>query len=477
MKTILINPYPYYAKGIEGIVYPPLGLLYLAAVAKKRNLSEVKVIDANMLNMHNEDVIDEIVNYCPDIIGISSNIVTHKSALELAGLIRGCGLRQLLLAGGPFPNLFPEAYLSYFDIIVNGEGEETFCDILRTYQHKQDFFTLQGISYKQDNTVVRNSERELLKDLDTIPFPDYTALIPSIVYYSKHARVVKNIMAPIMTSRGCPYQCTYCNKNVFGSVFRHRSPAHILGEIEWLRKDFHVDQVDILDDNFNLIVERAEQVLDGIIDRNLNIAISCHNGLRADKISDSFAKKLKKSGVFKVGLGVETADISLMQKIKKNLELDKIKSAISLLRKQGITVHGYFVLGLPGDTPSTMSRTIQFAKEANPHFCNFATCIPFPGTEVYEIVKKDGIFLEDVDNGVSSGFFDGKVFFEINGTKAKDVSFYSKKAYKDFYFRLNKMIDVLFTLKNFKEFKWLCVTSFSVTRNMLFRKKRVLREN
>ncbi|MDP2939818.1 MAG: radical SAM protein [Candidatus Omnitrophota bacterium] len=468
MKAILINPYPYYARGVEGIVYPPLGLIYLASVAKNRNLGDMRVLDANIMKLENKGVIAQILDYNPDIIGISSNIVTHRSALELAKLIRLNGMKQLLLVGGPYPVLFPDKYLEYCDIIVNGEGEETFCDILEACRYKKEIFSLKGILYKKDNSIFHNKNREFMDNLDDIPFPDYTLLKPSIDYYSKRARIIKNIMAPVMTSRGCPYQCTYCNKSVFGSTFRCRTPENILMEIEWLHKNFKVDQIDILDDNFNLIPERAEKLLDKIIDTDLNIAISCHNGLRADKISDSFAEKLKKSGVFKVGLGIETADFKLMQTIKKNLDLNKVKDAITALRKQRITVHGYFIFGLPGDTPSSMKRTIEFAKDVNPHFCNFATCIPFPGTEVYNIVRKEGTFLEDVDNGVSSGFFDGKVFFEINGTKAKDVSYYCKKAYKDFYFNAEKILDIAFTIKNFRELKWVLSTSLSLVKNMLF---------
>lgn len=467
LKALLINPYPYYAKGIEGVVYPPVGLLYMSALAKKRGMGEVRVLDANILRMKNPEVIEEILEYSPEIIGISSNIVTHRSAIELMRLIRQNNLRQTLLAGGQFPALFPEKYLEHCDIVVNGEGEETFCEILNACQDKSDIFSLKGIIYKKGNEVISNPKRELWEELDEIPFPDYSSLKPTIDYYSKRSRVVKNIMAPLLTSRGCPYQCTYCNKSVFGSKFRYRSPENIVAEIGWLRNNFKVDQIDILDDNFNLIIDRAGQVLDRIVEKGLDIAISCHNGLRADKISESFARQLKRAGVFKVGLGIETADPDLMKKINKDLNLDKVKEAVYLLRKQGITVHGYFILGLPGDNPHSMSRTIKFAKEINPHFCNFAICIPFPGTEVYKQVKKEGRFLKDVDSGVSSGFFDGKIFFEIDGTKAEDVSFYYKKAYRQFYFNPRKALDILLSMRNFKELIWVVSTSLSLIVNTL----------
>lgn len=471
MKTILINPYPYYATGVEGVIYPPLGLLYLASAIKKNGLGEAMALDANILKMGTEAVVKEIGAYKPDVIGISSNIVTHKAALELMQAIREIGLKQLMLTGGPFPALFPEKYLAYCDIIVNGEGEETLCRILAAYREKKDLLSLKGILFKRGEAVINNNkERELRQDLDELPFPDYSLLKPSIGYYSKRSRVVKHVMAPLLTSRGCPYQCTYCNKSVFGSLFRYRSPDNIVAEIEWLNKNFDIDQIDILDDNFNLIPQRAEEVLDKILAKGLKVAISCHNGLRADKISEGFAKKLKASGVFKVGLGIETADRGVMGSIRKNLDLAKVERAVSLLRKQGITVHGYFILGLPGDTPATMARTIAFAKKANPHFCNFATCIPFPGTAVYDEVKRSGRFLVDVDDGVTSGFFGGKVFFEIGDTRARDVEQFYKKAYHDFYFNPRKALDIMLSLKSFKEFAWLAGTSCSLVVNALLGK-------
>jgi radical SAM superfamily enzyme YgiQ (UPF0313 family) len=384
-------------------------------------------------------------------------------------LLRQKNYDKLLLSGGPFPVLFPEKYLDCCDIIINGEGEKTFCQLVKEYSRNRRFSksAIAGISFKEDGRIIRSKDRELIGELDGIMFPDYKVLTPPIEYYSRGARIVGRIMAPLLTSRGCPYQCTYCNKSVFGSRFRFRSPDNIIREIEWLGENFGVDQIDILDDNFNLIPARAEEVLEKIVAKKLKLAISCHNGLRADRISPSLVQKLKKAGVFKVGLGIETGDPLMLKSIHKNLDLNRVREAVSLLRRQGLTVHGYFIIGLPYDNPLTMQRTIDFAREINPHFCNFATCIPFPGTAVHRRIREEGRFLVDVDNGVNSGFFDGQVFFEIDGTKAADVRLYYKKAYRDFYFHLSKAVDILSSLKSFQELIWILKTSFSILSNAL----------
>jgi radical SAM superfamily enzyme YgiQ (UPF0313 family) len=213
------------------------------------------------------------------------------------------------------------------------------------------------------------------------------------------------------------------------------------------------------------------RVMDMIIEKRYGLAINCHNGLRADRLDEKLAKKLKTAGVFKVGIGVESADEKILKKIKKDLDLNAVKNAVSNLRKLGIITHGYFILGLPGDNPASMQKTIDFAKKLNPHFINPATCIPFPGTALYEEVKQNGVFLVNIEDGLESGFFEGKVFFEIGPTLKKDVIQYSKEAFKQFYGRPYKIYDILVNLRSFQDFKWVVAMGWGVVMNIVRKKK------
>ncbi len=162
--------------------------------------------------------------------------------------------------------------------------------------------------------------------------------MPPFSLYRGRAR--KKPVGVILTSRGCPYQCTYCNSSVFGKKFRARSPENVLQELDLLVNDFGIRQLDVLDDNFSLDIPRAEAILDGIIARGYKLLINLQNGVRADGINERIVHKMKLAGVFKVGVGVESGDVRILAGIKKNLSLDKAKEAFRMFRKEGILTSG-----------------------------------------------------------------------------------------------------------------------------------------
>ena len=470
MKILLINPYPSYASGTEGTVYPPLGLLYLARAASGKGHT-VKVCDANKLKSGTAGVLSVIKEYAPDLAGISINIVTMKAGLELAAAIRKDHPSIILAAGGPMPSTQPEKFANYFNTVCVGEGERTFMELLASLSAGRSIKGLAGTVCIEDGRVFSGPPRGLIEDIDSLGYPAYDLLEPDLSYYSKGARVVKQIMAPLMTSRGCPYLCNYCNKSVFGPRFRKRSPANVLGEIEMLHGDFGVNQLDIMDDNFSLDTQRAETIFDMMIKTGYGFAVNCHNGVRADNLTLPLIDKMKRAGVFKAGIGIESGSDRVLKEIKKKLDKNKVAEAVKQFRKRGIIVHGYYMFGLPGDDSTSMQETIDFAVKLNTHFANFSICIPFPGTEAYDIVKKDGVFLEDVEEGVASGFFDGRVFFETDRTKKEDVAKYYKLAYKKFYFRPVKALDILLSIHSFSELLWLAGIFLSLSRSIFRRKK------
>ena len=152
----------------------------------------------------------------------------------------------------------------------------------------------------------------------------------------------KKPFAPIFTSRGCPFRCTFCNANIFGKTFRARSPENVIGEIDLLVKKYGVKQIDIIDDNFSENISRAEEIIDLIISRDYNLAINFQNGLRADKLTRGLIHKMKQAGVYKVGIGIESANAKIRIKIKKGLDLRHVENAIKWFREEGIITVGFF---------------------------------------------------------------------------------------------------------------------------------------
>jgi radical SAM superfamily enzyme YgiQ (UPF0313 family) len=460
-RVVLIRPFPFFAREInEATNYPPLGLAYIASFLESKGVN-CKIIDANLLRLEDNEILKLIEDFDPDFIGISSNIAYAKDANQISKFLKK-SIGKFVVIGGPFATSMVKETLdeSEADCVVMGEGELVFWNIVK---NEGNLDGMRGVSYIRKGEIVNNPRESLIEDLDMIPFPAYH-LLPDLKLYESRSR--ESPVAPVLTSRGCPYQCVYCNKNIFGSKFRKRSPENIIDEIELLVNKYNVKQIDILDDNFTLDLERAERILDMLIERKIKVHITFPNGLRADRLTKGIVCKMKKVGVYKVGVGIETGDPGIMKNIKKNLDLDKVVQAIMWFREEKITVFGFFMLGLPGDNSETMQRTIDFAKKANPHIANFAITIPMPDTELFEMIKKQGKFVRDASS-VDKGYYTiNEGHYELGDLKSKEVLKYQRKAYTSFYFRPSKIFEFLFLIKSMRELKWTIRTALPLLKGI-----------
>jgi radical SAM superfamily enzyme YgiQ (UPF0313 family) len=456
MNILFLNPSSEFSKGTNrSTIYPPLGLLYIGS--QYNNTKNIfKIIDTNSL-LNSEKRLEHFFrNEPPQIIGISANVVTTRSAILIAQSIKDRGFKGTLIAGGPMPTVLPDVFLNVFDIVVRNEGEETFKRIL----DNEPLEKIDGISFKKNGKVVHNKTAEIVNDLNSLSFPDYSLLEPSLNKYRSRSRGFP--VAPMITSRGCPYHCIYCNKNIFGYKFRARSPENVIDEIEYLIKEYRIRQIDILDDNFTLDLERAEEILERIIERKFNIFINLQNGICEGRINERIIKKMRQAGVYKVGIGIESGNEKILELNKKDVDLKRVKKVIDLLRGEGIIVYGFFMLGMKGDNMDTMMDTVNFAIEANPHIADFSIAVPFPGTELFQYINEKGRFLHDPLKGYDYGFFSGRAFYETDTTRAEDVERAFSIAYKKFYMRPSKIIDVLATIKSLRELAWTISSSYKI---------------
>ncbi len=469
-RVVLINPNCGSASGTnKATIEPPIGIAYLAAYLIK-NGHEADLIDANILGLTNEQV-GSLMNPKTDVVGISFNVVSAIAVPALVEYLKRRFPKALFLAGGPHPSALPELSIKEFgfDAVCIGEGEKTFLEVMnKITKNKHPFRQVKGVYYQGKRKVIKNGLRELISDLDLLPFPKLE-LLPDLRIYKSRARGVP--VGVILSSRGCPFGCVFCNKNIFRRNYRSRSVANIISEIEHQIKQFKIKQVDFLDDNLTLDMEKAEKLFDEIIKRKFNLYINLQNGVRADRVNERLIKKMKKAGVFKVSIGVESGDERIQKVIKKNLDLNKVLEATRLFRKYGIKVYGNFMLGLPGDNSKSMQKTIDFARKMDPDIANFMITIPLPGTELYDQVKKKGSFLEEIERGMKEGFYGGRVYYSLPGMATNKVVDYYKKAYFSFYFRPSKIMKILFDCKNFAEVKWLFMAVLDTLKPMLKNKK------
>lgn len=454
-KIILINPYPEYAHGINKAITitPPLGLAYLAAFLEQRH-HKVQILDANILEIKSA-IIETAFLFKPDLIGIQANIISYKAAIEVARRLKSLYPNTPILLGGPYSTSLPERILKNnpaVDAVVIGEGENTLLETAESLGKKNIFEDIKGLVWHDNGLIIRNDERSLIDTLDEIPFPAYH-LLPNLKKYKTRSR--GRPVGYLMTSRGCPFRCTFCNGNIFGKVWRSHSVGRVMDEIAYMVGHYGIKQIDIFDDNFTFDKKRATEILEQLARSRFKLYLNLQSGVSVDSMDEELLEKMKRAGVFKLALAIDTADETIQKNVKRNVDLRKGLLLARKARSLGMVTCGHFILGLPGDNAETMERTIAYALEMNPHHAHFMICLPFPGTEIFKEVKQRGEFLVDVETGVDAGFFGQKVFFRLDGMKPQEVRSYFQMAIKRFYLRPAKIIDVLRTIKSFGELQWL----------------------
>jgi radical SAM superfamily enzyme YgiQ (UPF0313 family) len=364
--------------------------------------------------------------------------------------------------GGPLVSSNPVEMmaLSGADLAVIGEGEVRFAEICKGTPYD----AVPGLAYRRDGQVVLTPPASLLPSLDDLPFPAYDLLPPFGIY---KGRARKKPVGPIFTSRGCPYQCTYCNSSVYGKKFRARSPESVLQEIDLLVTRFGIRQLDVLDDNFTLDIARAEAILDGLIERRYGLFINLQNGVRADRLNQRIVHKMKLAGVFKVGIGVESGDEAVLRSVKKRLSLDKARDAIMMFRKEGVITYGFFMLGFPTDTHETVQKTIDWAIEANPTVATFTLLLPFPGTEMYRDLKAAGLLKDPHRIYYETGFLAGTLVHTSLNLSEEELARYVRDAYRKFNFRFTKALELLRDIRSWGELIWMIDAALPLLRQIV----------
>ncbi len=454
MRVALINPK--FRLPIDTRTTPHLGLAYLAAFSEKRG-DEVVIFDADV---EKHPIAEFIQEYRPDIVGITANTPQVKQAWRAAKAIKevhDC----LIVLGGPHVSVLPEESCEkpFVDVVVRGEGEETWVDVcnrLETYLKDQPvyhteafmhpeneiFKDCQGVSYKtSDGQIHNNPDRTPIADLDSLPWPAYhhfkmdryTNLQPA----TDHVDGARSFS--ILTSRGCPYRCTFCSQSIMPIKWRSRSAESVLAEWRHLVEELGAQEIGVLDDSANIRVKRLEEIATLLIENQLNhVPWIFVNGIRANLASKELLTLLKQAGLKRTAFGVETGDPEILKSIDKKIDLDTIRQAFKNAKEIGLETIAFMILGLPGETRQTMQNSINFAIEIDPMIANFSMMTPYPGTKVYEIVKRQGRFL--INDWEDYVFFEQQARYEMGEMTAELVEEMYRKAYRQFYLRPSPII-------------------------------------
>ncbi|MHA1684249.1 MAG: B12-binding domain-containing radical SAM protein [Promethearchaeota archaeon] len=450
MKILLL--FPNYLQNfflISASFYPPLGLAMIAGALKKAG-HEVVVIDATASRMNIPVLLKRIDDVNPDIIGITANIAFARKALLTGRLIKKHFGNIPIIFGGPWSTVRYDWLLkdNACDFVVIGEGETKIVELVRFLEGGGDASKVRGIAFKEGGTIVKTPDQEYCNNLDGLPFPAWE-LFPGHSHYFWNPKGKRYY--PVMTSRGCPYGCINCTKLIHGYRMRYRSVGNVMDEIRYLHENFKADEIIFIDDGFNHDINRAEEICDEIMKLDFKVHLRFTNGLRADKITPRLAYKLKQAGAYDIVLGIESGNQEVVNRLGKNLDLKKVRSAVKILKRLGIITSGFFMVGIPHETVHTMIDTKNLIKELALDRALISRTIPFPGTRLYDIVIKSGSISPDFERQMI--FYSHKApAYDIPGMPSELIELAFQDYYRTSYFSLKKMLGYLKTirLKNFK---------------------------
>ncbi len=394
MKVLLVRP-----DSDVSSIFPPLGLLYIAAYLRTHNGHEVRILDARNTRQTPEEIAAAARLFGADVVGISSMASDCRQAGDVAQAVKRAHPSAIVIMGGAHVTSDPTYFfrLPEVDFCAAGEGEITFHQLLEILPEgtREDLKALPGVYYRNPDGSVEGTRHTYIEDLDSLPPPAWDLLDVESYFKNKNKRVSGNPhnydprCLPLMTSRGCPFHCAYCH-DIFGTKVRMFSPDRVLEEYDLLTQRLGAREVEIVDDLFNANLQRAGGILEAFARRGRRIPISLSNGLRADHISDEFLDQCKAAGVYRILYAIESASPRIQKLIRKNLNLEQANENITKTARKRFSVGGYFMLGFPEETLEEMHMTMDFAVRSDLHTATFLILAPFPNTEIHTWAKEHG---------------------------------------------------------------------------------------
>jgi anaerobic magnesium-protoporphyrin IX monomethyl ester cyclase len=379
----LVNP-PYPVEAPQAI-FIPLGISYLAA-SLEQNGYQVDVIDCQVSKPTQKDLEAEFKQRQPDVVGVTSATLTYLPAVEIVKTAKQALPNCLTLMGGPHVTVMAEQALSEnpaADIIVRGEGEQTMLELARLVSNGnlKNLGEVAGITFRKNGQIIRTPNRPFIQDIDSLPLPAHKHFDVSMY------RILGKTYLPIITSRGCPYQCAFClASEMCGRGFRARSPRKVVDELEWLRDTFGAGAVAFYDDTFTFDVKRAVAICDEMTRRKVGLLWDCRT--RVDRVSKELLAKLRRTNCRLIHFGVESGSQKMLDAMKKGTTVEQNATAIKWAKEVGISVAISLVVGYPGETPEMLKQTIDFIRRTEPDYVYMCEAVPYPGTELYDLVKE-----------------------------------------------------------------------------------------
>jgi len=450
MKVLLIKP-----NNLADHIQPSLGLGYLATQIRKDH--DVVIYDCIKENTPLEKTNDIIRLHDPDLIGIQCYTFDTPKVFRMIKLIKESFPDKITVVGGAHISSIPQEafkqFQPYADYAFNSESEVGFPKFLAALeQGKKEFPGIEGLIWKNKKGEVIANAPVFVANLDDLGFPAWDLMPPETYPESQHGAFYEKFpIAPIMTTRGCPYLCTFCAApQMSGRKLRHHSVEYIQKQILMLY-DRGVREFHIVDDNFTFDLNFSKDILHGIIDLKLDISLATPNGVRMDRLDDEILDLMKEAGQYLVTVAVESGSDRILKKMKKATTVAKIRKDVARIQKSGLPLAAFFILGFPGETREEMLQTIRLSKELGLIRANFFTYLPLPGTESYNDLVTSG----EIDKVDWNNFLFMTAPYVPEGMTRKELLSLKKMAFLSFHLNPRILFFNLMSIKSFRHFQFL----------------------
>lgn len=400
-RILLVHPLGYSVdaagRDISRIVniMPPLGLASIAAYLERENLT-ADIIDCYAHPDSDSKIVDYLQQHRPAWIGFSCTTSSFLDAVRLAKLAKGISPQIRAVFGGSHISALKGQLLSDYpevDIAVIGEGEETLRELMGNGFDNAD--SVAGLVWRKvDGSPEFNGYRTEALVLDSLPFPAYEKLAGYPEVYK--LPIFNYPTAPstsCISSRGCPYACSYCDRSVFQRTFRHNSAEYLYRHVKYLHDRFGIRHINFYDDQFTFQRQRVEDFCNMMIAHPLGMTFNC--AVRAEHVDFELLTLMKSAGCWMVSLGIETGDENLLAQHRQNADLDMLADTIRLIKKAGIRVKGLLMMGLPGESEESIRLSMEYVFSLPIDDFNLSKFTPFPGSPIYETIHDLGEFDED----------------------------------------------------------------------------------
>ncbi len=451
MKVLLIKPY-----NLTDHIQPSLGLGYLATAIRQNHT--VKILDCIKDNVTISKLPLKIKEFQPNVVGFQCYTFDLAYIKRSLKIIKKINYQITTIIGGPHPSSVPEETMHYFGSDLNyafvGEAEIGLPKLLDRLAGRKEtaLEEIPGLVWSKENRI-RINQPILMDDLDKLGLPAWDLINPQTYPEAQHGAFFENFpIAPIITTRGCPFHCTFCAAHLIaGRKLRKRSVNHILNEIKLLYANYGIREFHVVDDNFSWDRKFVKEFLERLIELNIKISWAVPNGVRMDTFDTEILELMKKSGLYLISVGIESGTDRILKMIKKGITTKKIKKYLQMIKSSGIALAGFFIMGLPTEKRHEIEKTIKFSLELPLIRANFFTYLPFPGTESYNSLHSRGE-LTKVD---WESFYFMSAAYTPEGINRNELKYLQRKAFIKFYLRPKILYYNLTAIKSFRHLGFL----------------------